>query len=124
MTLIKKSGIHNVTGISDNEKRDIINFLQGAVYCWCKNRKSKWFALRDLMGGDNYYWEGTPMCVLYDKHHKDLGKSSDDAVKGAAKDAGWLLKRMLDDDKRHFHTNDEGYVNQYLWDGDPSNETS
>ena len=30
-------------------------FLQGAVYCWCRNRKDEWFAARDLLGGDNYY---------------------------------------------------------------------
>ena len=41
-------------------------FLQGAVYCWCKNRKDDWFAARDLLGGNNYYWQGTPLIPLYD----------------------------------------------------------
>lgn len=53
--------IREVAGIQEDEKQAIIHFLQGAVYCWCKNRKNEWFSMRDLMGGDNYFWEGTPL---------------------------------------------------------------
>ena len=55
-----------VHGLSDEQLRLMKAFLQGAVYCWCKNRKDEWFAARDLLGGDNYYWQGTPLIQLYD----------------------------------------------------------
>ena len=68
MSLKIESELRNVTGISEEEKRRIKDFLQGGVYCWCKNRKDEWFSLRDLMGGDNFYWQGTPLLPLYLKH--------------------------------------------------------
>lgn len=51
-------------------------FLQGAVYCWCKNRKGEWFTTRDFLGGDNYYWEHYPLGVLYFRYI-DAGQSED-----------------------------------------------
>ena len=77
--------IHEVSGISSDEKIRIIAFLQGAVYCWCKNRPDEWFSLRDLMGGDNYHWDGTPLMTLYTKH-TSLGSTHDEAVDKAGKD--------------------------------------
>lgn len=66
--IVGNDEIREVTGIQDDDKQAIINFLQGAVYCWCKNRKNEWFSMRDLMGGDNFFWEDTPLMVLYEKH--------------------------------------------------------
>ena len=54
-----------VNGFTDEQLYLMKAFLQGAVYCWCKNRKDEWFAARDLLGGDNYYWQGTPLFPLY-----------------------------------------------------------
>lgn len=114
MAITNDSDFRNVTGISEIQKEKILDFLQGAIYCWCKNRKDEWFALRDLMGGDNYYWKGTPMIVLYEKHiNKE--KEWDEAVKDAAKDAGWLLKYVLIHDKRSFDSKIEGLVKKYRW---------
>jgi hypothetical protein len=105
--LVEKSEIREVHGISEEQKQRIMDFLQGAVYCWCKNRKNEWFAVRDLLGGDNYYWQGTPMITLYEK--------SED-IKQAGKDAGWLLKKVIaEDTQRCFKTKNEGLVRQYLW---------
>ncbi|MDD4848407.1 MAG: hypothetical protein PHR53_06575 [Bacteroidales bacterium] len=107
--LIENSKIRDVHGITDEHKQKILDFLQGAVYCWCKNKKDEWFAARDLLGGDNYDWEGTPMFFLYEKS-KD--------VEQAGKDAGWLLKQVIDNDKRNFETKKEGLVRQYRWNGE------
>lgn len=114
MSLIEKSEIRDVYGISSEQKKCIINFLQGAVYCWCKNRKGEWFSMRDLMGGDNYFWEGTPLLVLYTKH-EDKGKSWEQAVLGAGKDSGWLLKKTIERDKRAFETKKEEQIRKYRW---------
>lgn len=111
--LIENTEIREVNGISEEQKKRILDFLQGAVYCWCKNRKDEWFAARDLLGGENYFWQGTPLLALYEKT-KD--------VKQAGKDAGWLLKKVICEDKRSFQTKKEGLVRQYRWNGDENND--
>ena len=111
MSLNIKSQTRNVSGITTSEETRIKDFLQGGVYCWCKNRKNEWFSLRDLMGGDNFYWQGTPLLPLYSKHeHK-----SSDPVKDAGKDAGWLLKTVIFQDKRMFETRKQALIRQYRW---------
>lgn len=114
MALTTNSELRNVHGISNEEKQRIIDFLQGAVYCWCKNRPDEWFSMRDLMGGDNYYWQGTPLLVLYKKHEK---KHNDwkPAVEAAGKDSGWLLKEVIHKDKRKFETKKDELIRKYRW---------
>ncbi|MDE6264915.1 MAG: hypothetical protein K2M11_07195 [Paramuribaculum sp.] len=110
--------VREVYGIDINQRNDILKFLQGAVYCWCKNRKGEWFAARDLIGGDNYFWEGTPLFFLYDRYKRE-GKDNDSAIEEAAKDAGWLLKKVIQEDKRLFNS-DKAFVRRYKWNGDSS----
>ena len=120
MALNVKSQVRNVSGITANEKARIRDFLQGGVYCWCKNRKNEWFSLRDLMGGDNFYWQGTPLLPLYSKHeHK-----TSDPVKDAGKDAGWLLKAVIAEDKRLFDTRKQEMIRQYRWIGGNEEENA
>ncbi|KAF3984803.1 MAG: cell division protein SepF [Methylococcales symbiont of Hymedesmia sp. n. MRB-2018] len=111
MALNIESELRNVTGISSDEKQRIADFLQGSVYCWCKNRKDEWFSLREFMGGENYYWQGTPMLPLYLKHKS----KSSDPVKAAGKDGGWLLKYVIVNDKRLFETRKKELIRQYRW---------
>lgn len=111
MSLTEKSQLRKVSGITEEQKNSIIYFLQGAVYCWCKKRKDQWFSLRDLMGGDNYYWESTPLLPLYLKHKY----TNEDPVKEAGKDAGWLLKYVVANDKRIFETKKESLIRKYRW---------
>ncbi len=108
MSLTKNKKIYSVSKISNEERQRIMDFLQGSVYCWCKNRKDKWFSLRDLVGGNNYYWQGTPLLPLYTKH-----KGTKNQVKKAGKDAGWLLKRVLENDRREFDSKKENLIKHY-----------
>ena len=94
------------------EKNRIYDFLQGSVYCWCKNRDNEWFSLRDLMGGDNYYWQGTPMIALY---NKQVAKNAADPVKEAGKEGGRLLLDVIINDGRSFETKVESLIRQYRW---------
>jgi hypothetical protein len=112
MITIGNNELRSVSGISQGEESNICYFLQGAVYCWCKNRKDEWFSLRDLMGGDNYYWNDTPMIKLWEKHN-DLGK--DDPIAEAGKDGGWILKKVIENDKRKFETKEEDMIRKYRW---------
>ncbi|OAV63252.1 hypothetical protein Barb6_03886 [Bacteroidales bacterium Barb6] len=107
------TGIREVHGITKEEKKEIMAFLQGAVYCWCKNHESEWFSARDFLGGSNFYWEGTPMYALY-KKHDDAGKG-DGSIKAAGIDAGWLLKKVLIEDKRTFITKRGFKIREYSW---------
>ena len=91
--------------------------LQGAVYCWCKNRKNEWFAARDLIGGDNYFWQGTPLMRLYEYYLNDSRDNGEYAVEEAGKAAGRLLKKVLFEDRRVFDTQD-GYTRIYRWTGE------
>jgi hypothetical protein len=106
--------LRDVKGISVDQKALIKAYLQGSVYSWIKNRKGEQFAVRNLVGGENTDWAGTPLQVLYDKH-ADGGKDDNDAVEAAAKDVGWLLKTVLDQDKRTFSLGKSGLVNAYCW---------
>jgi hypothetical protein len=98
MTINPKSDLRDVSGISEIEKELIKAFMQGAVYCWVKNRKDEQFAVRDLMGGENFDWNGTPLQALYDKYNR-AGKDDKSAIKAAAIDLGWIVKSLLDADK-------------------------
>lgn len=96
--------LRDVKGLDSIKKDRIICFMQGAIYSWVKNRKGEWFAIRDLVGGDNYYWEGTPLENLWLKQTEILGITGEKAIEGAAKDLGWITKKLLHDDKRTFET--------------------
>ncbi len=116
MSLTPLTELREVQGISESDKIAIKNFMQGAIYCWAKNRRSEPFAVRDLMGGENFSWEGTPLQVLYDRHITH-GKSNDRAIESAAQDLGWLVKSVLAADKRTFEAAKDGLVSSYRWVG-------
>ena len=112
---------NRVHGFTERELNQMRAFLQGAVYCWCKNHKDEWFAARDLLGGDNYFWQGTPLYALYTHYLEGNIDNHDYAVEEAGKAAGRLLKQVLINDKRIFDTQ-EGYTRMYIWTGEEENE--
>ncbi len=111
MAMNPQSEVREVSGLSDDQRTAVANFLQGAVYCWCKNRRDEWFSLRDLMGGDNTFWDGTPLQALYEKHQH----SSQDSTRQAGQDGGWLLKSVINSDRRTFVTREEHMIREYRW---------
>ena len=114
MALIPQSQLREVYGITENESLRIQSFLQGAVYCWCKNRKDEWFSLRDLMGGDNSFWQGTPLMALYEKQER-AGVLEPTASEQAGREGGWLLKSVISADLRIFETIEEELIRKYRW---------
>jgi hypothetical protein len=103
-----------ISGIHKHDMELIKAFLQGAVYCWIKNKKEKKvFALRDLVGGENSNWANTPLWLLYEKHSMD--KDNETANKVAGQDAGKILKLVLHKDKRKFEVSDAGRTKGYKW---------
>jgi len=101
-------------------------FIQGAVYCWCKNKPGDVFAVRNLFGGDNTDWGGTPLQAIYDHWHSTYREQnpelSDDelhekAADQAAIDVGLLAKSVLQDDRREFKSTDAFKTKEYRWVG-------
>ena len=122
MALIPPSGVRSVKGIPPQQHQRIYDFLQGAVYCWCKNNTG-WFGLRDLMGGTNYFWQDTALEALWNKH-KAAGLSDPEAEVAAGKDGGWILKRVIQDDRRTFRHEIVDLVRKYEWTGDDGTPTA
>ncbi|VTR98169.1 Uncharacterized protein OS=Bergeyella zoohelcum ATCC 43767 GN=HMPREF9699_01578 PE=4 SV=1 [Gemmata massiliana] len=116
MSLTECSELRDVHGISEDQKALIKAFIQGAVYCWVKNREGEPFAVRDLVGGVNANWSRTPLHALHTKHIK-LDKDEESANEAAAKDLGWLVKTILHEDKRKFEAAKSGLVSTYRWIG-------
>jgi hypothetical protein len=94
MAFTQSSTLRDIQGISEAEKVRIHGFLQGAVYCWRKNRKYELFSMRDIMGGDNFHREDTPLITLYAKQ-RAAGVSDSDAIERAGRESGWLLKKRV-----------------------------
>ena len=92
----------------------ICSFLQGAVYEWCEKRRSEPFAARDFVGDKNYFWQGTPLIVLYN-HYYGQYPDNDYAVTQAGRALGHLLKRVIVEDKRIFSTEIRNRVRHYQW---------
>ena len=116
-----KSKLRTISDITPEQHDLMCAFLQGAVYCWCKNHPDDWFAFRDLL---NFYWQGTPLYALWLKQEKRYGITDDStpeqvkqALTAAAIDAGWLLKEVLANDKREFDQRKAFKATQYLWVG-------
>jgi hypothetical protein len=73
----------------------MLDYLQGAIQVWCRNRHGEWFVARDLIEGAKYFWQGTPLMRLYEYYMEQSGQDDDYSVKQAGRAAGHLLKRVL-----------------------------
>ncbi len=112
-----QSNNRRVKGITETQVSAITSYLRGAVYCWCATSPQQPFAARNLVGGVNFEWQGTPLYPLFEKHIAK-GKSIDAAIKDAGRDLGHLLKRTVLEDKRSFQTYRAALVRHYRWVGD------
>ncbi|WP_290724990.1 hypothetical protein [Fibrobacter sp. UBA2449] len=109
--LIQDGKIRKIHAISEAKVQEIKHFFQGAIRCHDKVAVGEWFSLRDLMGGENFDWNGTPLQELFEAYR---GRS--DALKMAAKSAGWLLKAAIKDDPyRRYETKKEAFTRKYRW---------
>lgn len=101
-----------VAKLSDDEIALAKAYIQGAVYCFCKNCPDRSFSARELFGGENTDWSDTPLDSLY-KWHKNSG--NDKPVEMAGKDLGWILLQVIVDDKHRKFEIAEGYTHSYRW---------
>ena len=108
-----ESTYQNVHGFEEDNLKAMRYYLLGAVQSWCRDRKGKWFAARDLLGGANYYWQGTPLYPLF-TYYQQFGDDAY-AVMQAGRAAGRLLKRVLIEDKKRTYETRQGYTREYRW---------
>lgn len=99
----------NISSVKDSERKNIIEYLKGLVDEHCQEKPDEWFATRDLVGGDNSDWRGTPLQQIYENRcdeYKSGGHATEEAekkaVSQAGKDVGRVLKEMLLMDERIF----------------------
>ena len=108
----------NVNGFSEDELQRMCDYLLGAVQSWCRDRHGEWFAARDLLGGPNYYWQGTPLFRLYEFYMERSNGDWDYSVSQAGRAAGNLLKRVLINDPKRLYETRTQYTREYRWVGD------
>ncbi len=115
--------VNGVVGLDEMEQAKVLSYLQGMVYMWCAINGDKTFAVRDLVGGENYDWQGTPLMTVWHNRKRRYQEQYPDAPSDetdewthnqTAKEVGWLLKKVLIDDKRVF-VEYKGFGNQYRW---------
>ena len=102
-----------VHGFEEEDIKLMRIYLLGAVQVWCRDRKGEWFAARDLLGGPNFYWQGTPLHKLF-KYYKQFGED-DYAITQAGRAAGRLLKRVLIEDEKRTYETRQAYTREYRW---------
>jgi len=108
----------SIRGVSNADIQRMLDFLLGAVRAICAEREGTQFAARDFLGGANYFWQGTPVEILFEKYIAE-GYSAEAAIEEAGKSAGHLLKRVLIEDRnRTYQLGDAGMANGYTWLGD------
>lgn len=119
----KDKAIREVHGLSPLETALAKAYLQGCVYGWCKSKGTEPFRAQFFLGGDNYFWQSTPMFAVYAKRMIYYDGNWDAASHQAAIDAGHLLKAVIIEDKRFFRTwtGEDGF-RWYQWDGDTSQD--
>ena len=108
----------HVHGFIEREIQRMRDYLLGAVQAWCRDRHGEWFAARDILGGPNFYWQGTPLYPLYEYYLDKSEGDSDYAISQAGRAAGHLLKRVLiEDTKRNYETR-QRFTREYRWVGE------
>lgn len=83
--IIGETAYKNVHGFTDAELQRMRDYLLGAVQAWCRDRHGEWFAARDLLGGANYYWQGTPLIRLYDYYMEQSDQDDEYSVRQAGR---------------------------------------
>lgn len=114
MSLKPKSKIQSISAKLSQMDIEIIKvYMRGCVQGFCCNNSTKSFSVSTLFGGENRDWRDTPMQRIYD-YHKREGATDKEAYDRTKKDAGWLLKAVLDEDECREYYWKSGRTNEYI----------
>lgn len=118
MIIEPNNKIYTVSAKLSREELELAKcYLQGAVHSYTKSHPGQCFSLRDLVGGENGDWNGTPLQKFYD-YHRQSGKSHEQAKEQAAKDVGWVLKAVLAGEEKVYEQYPGGGTKLYRRIGD------
>lgn len=109
------TGFRNIRGVNKRDLRRMRDYLLGAVHSWCRDRHGEWFAARDLLGGANYYWQKTPLELLYELYLEKSAGDKDYSKRQAGIAAGHILKRVLAEDKKRKYETRLAFTREYRW---------
>ena len=101
----------NVNSVTENQKKEVKEFLACLVRIWCLTTPEKSFTCSELL--NNADWEKKPLCYMYD-YYKKQGESDEEAKNHDSVDIGWLLKEVISEMPRKFET-DSSYRKTYTY---------
>ena len=119
----KIDNFSNPHTLNNDERQLVLAYLQGMVNLWCAVCGDKPFSARDFIGGELYYWNGTPLMLAwhgrYNRYKKEHPNETHENLtewthQQSAIDIGHLLKRVLIENERHF-IQLKGFGNAYQW---------
>lgn len=87
--------------ICEEEANEIQEFITRLYNAVLNQSETIEFTLRDVLGGFNRDWNGTPLQKIYNVYFERIN-DRDITYQRAAREAGAFLKRALDKDERTF----------------------
>ena len=104
----------NVNSVTENQKKEVKEFLACLVRIWCLTTPEKSFTCAELLKIlNNADWQKKPLCYMYD-YYKNKGESDEEAKNNDSKDIGWLLKETISEMPQKFET-DSSYRKTYTY---------
>lgn len=106
--LVKKdtSRIYSISAVLTKEQyAEAKSYIKTAVAEFCKNNPGQTFSVRELFGGANRDWNGTPLQPIYNYHNQPNVNAPADK---ARKDVGKLLKSILENDQNAYYERMQG----------------
>ena len=85
-------------------------YIRDAVITFCQNNPGQSFAVRDLFGGENRDWRGTPLQAIYEYHAAAGAANPRD---NAGKDVGKLMKIVLSKEDGYYIQSQSGKTKLY-----------
>lgn len=108
----QNSSIRSISAqISEGDAQCAKTYIMGVVHGFCNNNDNQHFSVQLLFGGENKDWRGTPLQVIYEYYAQ---KGYADAAERAARDVGWLLKAVLQEDRNLLYDEVDGYTKEYF----------
>lgn len=104
----------NVNSVTENQKKEVKEFLACLVRIWCLTTPEKSFTCAELLKIlNNADWEKKPLCYMYN-YYKNKGESDEEAKNHDSVDIGWLLLEVISEMPRKFEA-ESNYRKTYTY---------
>ena len=103
----------NVNSVTENQKKEVKEFLACLVRIWCLTTPEKSFTCAELLKVNNADWKEEPLRYMYD-YYIEIGKNEKQSKKLDSQDIGWILKETILEMPQKFET-DSSYRKIYTY---------